>query len=252
MHDAPALVTFHLWGVARRHVPWALTRMVRHRAPLRRVPGLRFARLLGTGHGHSFTPRDADPRHWALLAAWDTAEQAAAFERDGGDEIVRQWDAHADERWRVSLQPVSSVGLWSGAAPFGPRGIRAPRESAAPCAVLTRARLSPRKAAAFWRATPPVAAAVAVAPGLRFARGIGEAPVGLQATFSVWDDPRSASAFAYENAAHRAVVDRTGPEGWYAEQLFARFAVIDASGEVDGRDPMASSRVGSSRRGQLG
>jgi hypothetical protein len=221
--------------------------MIRHRSPLRRVPGLRFARLLGTGHGHSFTPGDADPRHWALLATWDTAEQATTFDRDG---LVRQWDAHSEERWRVALQPVSSVGSWSGKAPFGPhRSTGAARVSGVPCAVLTRARLAPRKAVAFWRATPPVAAAVAAAPGLRFARGIGEAPVGLQATFSVWDDPAAASAFAYGCPAHRAVVDRTGPEGWYTEQLFARFAVIDARGEVNGRDPLA---MGSGSGGQLG
>ncbi len=212
--------------------------MIRHRSPLRRVPGLRFARLLGTGHGRSFTPADADPRHWALLAAWDSAHDAAAFERAG---LTLQWDARAQERWRVSLRPVSSVGSWSGEAPFGPpRSAGTPPWAAAPCAVLTRARLAPRKAVAFWRATPPVAAAVAGAPGLRFARGIGEAPIGLQATFSVWQDPAAASAFAYEHPAHRAVVDRTGPEGWYSEQLFARFTVIDASGEVDGRDPLAA------------
>jgi hypothetical protein len=250
VHEAPALVTFHLWGVARRHVPWALSRMIRHRSPLRRVPGLRFARLLGTGHGRSFTPGDADPRHWALLATWDTEEQAATFDREG---LVREWDAHCDERWRVRLKPVSSVGSWSGKAPFGPhrseRTAGAARVTGAPCAVLTRARLAPRKAAAFWRATPPVAAAVAIAPGLRFARGIGEAPIGLQATFSVWDDSAAAAAFAYDSPAHRAVLDRTGPEGWYAEQLFARFAVIDASGEVDGRDPLA---MGSGAGGQLG
>ena len=224
--------------------------MVRHRAPLRRVPGLRFARLLGTGHGHSFTPGDADPRHWALLAAWDSAQQAATFDRDA---LVSQWDAHSEERWRVRLTPVSSVGSWSGATPFGSRRVTtAARVAGAPCAVLTRARLTPRKAAAFWRATPPVAAAVAAAPGLRFARGIGEAPVGLQATFSVWDDPAAASAFAYDCPAHRAVVDRTGPEGWYAEQLFARFAVIDASGEVNGRDPLSVDPVGSGAGGRLG
>ncbi len=250
MQDAPALVTFHLWGVARRHIPWALSRMIRHRSALRRVPGLRFARLLGTGHGRSFTPADADPRHWALLAAWDTPEHAAAFDTNG---VVRAWDAHAVERWRVALSPVSSVGSWSGQTPFGPhRSDRPTRSPGAPCAVLTRARLSPRKAVAFWRATPPVAATVATAPGLRFARGIGEAPVGLQATFSVWDEPAAASAFAYVSPAHRAVVDRTGPEGWYSEQLFARFAVIDARGEVDGRDPLAADPVESGAGGQLG
>jgi heme-degrading monooxygenase HmoA len=233
--DVPGLVTFHLWGVARRQVPWALSRMLRHRSALQRLPGLRFARLLGTGHGHTFTPRDADPRHWAILASWDTPEAAAAFECGT---IAAQWDAHSEERWKLGLRPLSSTGLWSGGTPFGPRRSTATAGDS-PCAVLTRARLAPAKAITFWRAIPPVAQAVAAAPGLRFARGIGEAPVGLQATFSVWDDAAAAAAFAYSCPAHRAVVDRTPSARWYAEQLFARFAVIEASGHVDGRDPLA-------------
>jgi hypothetical protein len=239
------LVTFHLWGVARRHVPWAASRMMRHRSPLRRVPGLRFARLLGTGHGRTFTPGDADPRHWALLASWETPETAAAFE---AGPVVAAWDAHSVERWRLGLRALSSSGLWSGRSPFGPqrkdidvRGY--------PYAVLTRARLAPTKAVAFWRSVPPVAATAATARGLRFARGIGEAPVGLQATFSVWDDAAAASAFAFDSPAHRAVVDRTASARWYAEQLFARFAVIEASGRVDGRDPLAVGSGGSEHLG---
>src|SRR6202012_2715584 len=101
--------------------PWALSRMVRHRIALRRVPGLRFARLLGTGHGRSFTPADADPRHWALLATWDSAADADAFEHGS---IAESWDARADERWRLAMQPVWSVGSWSGQEPFGSAGQR--------------------------------------------------------------------------------------------------------------------------------
>lgn len=243
MQDAPGLVTFHLWGVPRRQIPWALSRMLRHRIALRRVPGLRFARLLGTGQGRSFTPADADPRHWALIASWDSVGAATAFE---GSAIAGAWGAHSEERWRLALRPVSCVGRWSGRVPFQASG---PALSAKPCAVLTRARLAPAKAVAFWRAIPPVAAEVHQAPGLRFARGIGEAPIGLQATFSVWDSAEAATAFAYGCPAHRAVVERTPAAGWYAEQLFARFAVIESSGEVDGKDPLA---VGSGAGEHLG
>ena len=221
--------------------------MMRHRLPLRRVPGLRFARLLGTGHGRTFTPTDADPRHWAILASWDTPDSAAAFERGP---IVAAWDAHSDERWKLGLRALSSSGQWSGRTPFGPQRKGSSVDAMAfPLAVLTRARLAPTKAVTFWRAVPPVATAVATARGLRFARGIGEAPVGLQATFSVWDDAAAASAFAFDCAAHRTVVDRTPSARWYAEQLFARFAVVEASGRVDGRDPLA---VGSGAGEHLG
>lgn len=230
MSGEPGLVTLHVWGISRRHLPWALGRMARGRRPLRGVPGLRFARQLGTSRGRSFTATDVDPLHWALLSCWNDPAEASAFERTS---YVTSWNARSAERLRLELKPLSSTGYWSRQQPFGSENQRA--DASGPCAILTRARLVPRKAMVFAKAVPPVAAALPATPGLRFARGIGEAPIGLQATFSLWDDLAAAKHFAYDNVAHRAVVRRTAEEGWYAEQLFARFAVIGASGEIDGR-----------------
>ena len=106
-------------------------------------------------------------------------------------------------------------------------------------AAVTRARLRPSRARAFWRAVPPVAADLRDQPGLRLAVGIGEAPVGLQGTFSLWDSAAALRRFAYAGAAHSAVIARTAPERWYAEELFARFGIEAADGTVDGRDPLA-------------
>lgn len=237
MRDAPGLVTLHLWGVDRRRIAWAMSRMALDRRPLRKVAGLRFARLLGTGRGRSFTPADADLEHWALLASWESEAAAEAFESGA---LHTGWQAHSRERWRLALRPLASIGSWSGQQPFG-AGAEEPALAAnggRPYAVLTRARIVPSKLITFWRDVPPVAATLPNAPGLRFARGIGEAPVGLQATFSVWDDLASATDFAYRSTAHRRVISRTAETGWYAEQLFARFAVIDSNGAVDGRDPL--------------
>lgn len=200
------------------------------RRPLRTVSGLRFARLLGTSRGRTFTTTDADPLHWALLSCWNDTSQAEAFERSS---YATGWAARSEERLRLELTPLSSTGQWSRQQPFGTE--HAAAESAAPCAILTRARLVPRKALTFRGAVPPVVADLSQAPGLRLARGIGEAPIGLQATFSVWDDLTCAKQFAYGTEAHRAVIRRTHEVNWYAEQLFARFAVIGASGEIDGR-----------------
>lgn len=229
----PALVTLHVWGVARRGIPGALWRMAADRRPLRSVPGLRFAKLLGTGSGRTFTVGDADPRRWGLLAVWADEAAAAAFEESG---VVRRWRRTAEEEWRVRLRPLASRGRWSRREPFGRP---AAQRWDGPVAAVTRARLRPRTALGFWRAVPPVSADLHAGPGLRLALGIGEAPVGLQGTFSVWDSTAALNAFAYGRPAHTDVVRRTAGEGWYAEELFARFAVLSAAGTVRGRDPLA-------------
>ncbi len=233
--EPPALVTLHLWGVPGRAIPGAVLRMAADRPALRRTPGLTFAKLLGTGSGRTFTARDADPHRWGLLAVWADERDAAAF---AGSAVVRRWRRLADEEWVVRLRPLAARGRWSGREPFGrPR----PGRWDGPVAAVTRARLAPRRAAAFWRAVPPVSADLRAGPGLRFALGIGEAPIGLQGTFSVWDSAAALNGFAYGRAAHAEVVRRTAEEGWYAEELFARFAVLSAEGTVDGRDPLAAS-----------
>jgi len=335
------LVTVDLWRVPARRVGGALGRMAIDRVRLRRVDGLTFARLVGTGAPGAFAPWDAEPRRWGLVAVWDSPEAARAFQ---GSLPPRSWARVADEHFHVELHPLASRGRWSRRDPFGrpaatagaptradtpaqagpitrtdaparavspgldgvsvqtgalglagtscpPAVEGAPGRATAPgtpdghepvapglVAVLTRARLAPRHAVTFWRAAPPVAADLAalaresatgtatatgtaqagtpvisgtasppVPPGGRgpgraggptLAIGIGEAPIGLQGTFSVWPSLAAVRAFAYRRPAHAAVVRRTGEVGWYAEELFARFAVLDGHGTVDGRDPL--------------
>lgn len=229
----PALVTLHLWRVPPRDVPQAVLRMGVDRVRVRRTPGVRFAKLLGTGDGRTFTARDADPTRWGLLATWTDPAAAAAFERSA---VASSWARLAVESWRADLRPLLSRGRWSGREPFGDP---APVRMAGPVAAVTRARLVPRKAARFWSAVPPVSADLRSAPGLLAAVGIGEAPVGLQGTFSLWRDAAALREFAHRGAAHQAVIARTAREGWYAEELFARFAVLRTVGTLDGRDPLA-------------
>ena len=228
----PAVVVLHVWGVARRAVPLAVARMALDRRNLRTSPA-RFWKLLGTGDGRTFTPRDADPGHWAVLTTWDDPADAAAFERSPA---VAAWDRLAHERLRVEMVPVAARGRWSGRAPFGePEPHRA--SASGPVASITRARIRLGRGRAFWRAVPPVSTDLQQVPGMRLAVGIGEAPVGLQGTFSLWDDAASLRDFAHRRAAHRDVVERTAREGWYAEELFARFAVRDLAGTYRGTAP---------------
>jgi hypothetical protein len=229
--DVPAVVTVHLWGVSARRVPGALLRMGLDRRPLRRTDGLRFAKLLGTGDGRTFTVRDADPGHWGLLAAWESPQAAEAFE---ASRTARAWQRLSRERLKVTLRPLASRGTWSRVRPFGdPTSERYD----GPVAAVTRARLAPRKAATFWRAVPPVSADLHHGAGLRLAVGIGEAPVGLQGTFSLWDSAAALTEFAHRRPAHVEAIRRTAVERWYSEELFARFAVVSIEGTFAGRAP---------------
>ena len=223
------VVELRVWRTGR--LAPALARMATGRRMLRGTPGLRFAKLLGTGSGRTFTPRDADPHHWALLTTWDDQGAADAF---AGSRLVRGWDSVAQEQLRVRMATLSARGQWSGVEPFSPA---APPSYDGPIAAVTRARLRASRALSFWRAVPPVVDALTVAPGLRLAVGIGEAPIGLQGTFSLWDSSRALVDFAYRSPAHVATVQRTEPARWYAEELFARFAVLEIEGTYRGRTP---------------
>jgi hypothetical protein len=228
---APERVTLHLWGVRPSRVPAAVVRMGLDRRHLRRTPGLRFAKLLGTGDGRTFTLRDADLLHWGLLATWSSVAAAEAFE---SGPVARGWGRVAHERLRVDLRPLASRGEWAGQRPFG-----APTPTAYDGAVagVTRARIAPRRMASFWRAVPAVSADLAQCTGLRLAVGIGEAPIGLQGTFSLWSSAAALTEFAHRRGPHTDVVARTTAEGWYAEELFARFAVLSVDGTFRGREP---------------
>jgi hypothetical protein len=221
------VVTLQVWRVPLGRLPRALWRMARDRRRLRRTPGVRFAKLLGTAAG--FGPARADPTRWAALTVWVDPVAAAGVE---DSPVARSWRALATAYCRLDLQTVTSRGEWAGREPFTPPGPdRAGAEG--PVLALTRSRLRPSRAWAFWRAIGPVATAARVAPGLLAAFGIGEAPLGWQGTVSVWRRPRDLVEFAYRDPRHASVIERTPGQGWYEEELFARFTVTATAGNLD-------------------
>jgi hypothetical protein len=206
-------VTLHVWRVPPRRVPAAMLRLGLRR--LRRPPGVRFAKFLGTGTGISFGPGDADLTRYAAVTVSDRNVRFPG------------WDRASVAAARVDLDPLASRGRWSGVEPFRPVA----RKADGMVLALTRARLRPAKAARFWRAIPAVAAELAAAPGLLARFGIGEAPIGWQGTVSLWRDATDLTRFAYRQPEHRAVIARTPADRWYAEELFARFAVLGIDGD---------------------
>lgn len=227
---APAVVALHVWTVPTAGIAAAVGRLAVDRYRLRGYPGLTFAKLLGTGSGQTFAPQDADPHHWALLTCWDTPHAAATFE---SSRVLRRWDAAATDRLRITMKPLSSMGRWSKRQPFGSTPPPPPTREG-PIASITRARIRPRQLRDFWRSVPDAASELSGVDGLIWSKGIGEAPIGLQGTFSIWRDVAALRQFAYQSPGHQAAIARTRDVGWFSEELFARLSILDIDGTIDG------------------
>nr|SBO96320.1 Spheroidene monooxygenase [Nonomuraea gerenzanensis] len=211
------------------------------RPPLRRTGGLLFWRLLGTGRGRTMS-LGADLRRWALFALWRDESDLEEFLRVSP--IAARWRTEADESWQVRLTPLASRGAWAGGDPFDGHtvrhggGARPTAGEAGPVAVLTRASIRARRLVAFYRSVPPVEELLRRQDGCLASIGMGEWPLARQATFSLWRDSAAVNAFAYRGQAHRRVIDQVRSRGWYAEELFARFAPYASEGTWDGTDPL--------------
>lgn len=224
------IVRLDVWGIPRTGIPRAFLRMATQRRGVRTIPGVRFAKLMGTGSGETFTMRDADLRHWAILTVWSDEAGAESFD---DHRVARAWQDSSTEHACVVMRPLVSRGSWSGKEPFA---VPDTKPAPGPIAAITRARIKPHLWWRFWSSVPPIALDLRSDPGVLFTLGIGEAPVGLQGTFSIWRDAAALSEFAYRRPAHAEVVTRTHELQWYAEEMFTRFQVMDIRGSYDGRE----------------
>ncbi len=225
------VASFHLVRERPWRQPMVLARLATDRRRLVGVDGLTFWRLLGTGRGADTGP-SVDLRRSALFAVWDDERHLDDFLQRSA--IAERW-RHADEAWHVRLRALGGHGAWRGVDVLDrlARGT-----DGGPVAVLTRADVRLEAWWRFRRAGPPVSRDLAGADGLLAAVGIGEAPVGRLATFSLWRDLHAMRSFA-RSPEHRDVVRRTRDERWYGEELFARFEPFASAGTWGGVDPLA-------------
>ena len=218
------ITVIYFWRIKRIFLPVAVLFMAIHRPLVKHFPTVEFVKLLGTGKGKSFTPTDADATRWGLLVTI-APENLESFDNSLA---IKQWRMISRSQYSAQLKPISSHGLWSKKAPFE----ITEQSWDGKIAAITRARITWRQNFKFWRAVPPVTQSLHDSSGLISAIGIGEAPIGLQGTFSIWQDGKSLREFAYKGQAHAKVIADTATNKWYAEELFARFAVVKESGQL--------------------
>ena len=216
------MIVAYFWTVKPRAIPFAILAMALDRFALRSYANVGFYKSLGTGKGETFTPADANSLRWGLVAQVNDLD---AFDQSM---VVKRWRKNSIGEFRAVLAPISSHGKWAGKEPF----VASVKDWTGPVAAITRARIKWHQNFRFWSSVPPVTISLKSAPGLVAAIGIGEAPIGLQGTFSLWESSAAIKDFAYKGAAHQKAIADTATYNWYSEELFARFAVKDMRGSI--------------------
>ncbi len=205
------------------------------------APGLRFAKLLGSGIDFGMVP---DLSRYVFLGVWDDESCARILFQTPDFQKLMAGTTHTETLW---LRPLQAHGLWDGQNPFSIRNEQLTSSNKQSTveghplqitdngslltdnciAVLTRATIRPGALPDFWRHVPQARARLrAHADDLLFGIGIGELPLIQQCTVSVWRNAEAVNKYAYRESGHREVVKLTHERKWYSEELFARFAVV--------------------------
>ena len=214
---------------------WAFGQMGLARLSLMRMREIGFWKLCGSGRGIGFDLRP-NLAVWAILATWPDPETAISCTQNAP--LFQRWRDKSDENWTVVLRPISARGMWGGQTPFQVDTADVPIH--APIAALTRASLRPHRALRFWARVPRISEVIGDDPNVLFKIGVGEVPLLHQVTFSIWPNTQTMAAFARGNGVHGRAIEAVRSEGWFSEELYARFAVLGDFGTWDGLHPLAA------------
>lgn len=224
---APAVMALMLVRWQAGALGFGLSRLVLGQRGLRRVRGLRFARVLGSGREGGFGMLPGLD-HQGLVAFFDDDAAAAAFLSESA--VAQAYREHAGEQLTALMRASASRGSWGGvelaATTSAPAG--------QPLAALTRASIRVRHARRFWSQSPATEASLRQSPGCRLAVGLGEAPLLRQATFSLWDDAQAMDGYARQGA-HQRAIQGAWREGWFSESMFLRLVPLQLQGRWHGR-----------------
>lgn len=213
-------------------IPVAFISMAVFHFPLWLNRRVLFYKLMGCGKNGTFDIRP-DFNQWAIMVFYKPGETKVK----SGEQLVRElcgrfvsgwWKIFSVKNKLIHLEPVAGHGTWDGKSFISPENNTEGTQGQ--IGVLTRATIRLSRLAAFWKAVPSTADKLESNPGFIYSVGIGEIPFIKQATFSIWESEDQMKAFAYRKSAHREVIKKTREEGWYSEEMFLRFRVLEQSG----------------------
>ena len=221
-------LSFFRFGSIRSRL-WAFAMMGLARGAMKRIPAIGFWKLCGSGSGEGFTPIP-NTAVYAILATYPDAASAKAAQDAA---IFQRYRARAAENWTVFMAADTARGAWSGQTPFTPSA----QITTGPLAALTRATIKPSILAKFWRRVPNISAVIGRDPNVLFKIGIGEVPWLHQVTFSIWPDAATMHNFA-RTGPHADAIKAVRSDGWFNEELYARFALLSDTGTWGGSSPL--------------
>ena len=236
------VVVVFLFDFLPQHRIWAWMKLMQGtRGLFKTFPGLRFAKVMGSGEGGGFGLRPSST-HQGLIMVFDDLIHAYQSLKSG--EIMR-YQEKTHEYWQGVLLVDSCRGSWdhqswnsqnvlqeavqdpvqSGSAHDG---------SSAYIASLTRASIRASQAMNFWRFAPPAQVDLKKASGCELAVGLGEAPLLRQCTFSVWQDAQSLTNYAHQGA-HMRAIGAAQKHNFFTESMFVRMKVLHMWGQWMGK-----------------
>lgn len=222
-------LSFYRFGSFRARL-WAFAMMGLARRPMSKINGIGFWKLCGSGSGEGFTPLP-NTSVYAILATWP--DEKRAKEAVQSADIFMRYHTKASESWTVFMATNAVKGEWSGQTPFS---ATAPTGTG-PLAALTRATIKPSTLAKFWRRVPNISAVIGTDPNVIFKIGVGEIPMLHQVTFSIWPDAARMANFA-RTGPHADAIKAVRNEGWFNEELYARFTLLSDIGTWGGISPL--------------
>jgi spheroidene monooxygenase len=229
------VVVVLLVDLATQHRTWGWLRLAQGAGLFKDVPGLRFVKVMGSGHGGGFGLRPSSS-HQGLVCLFEHQDQAQAF---GQSADVQAYMQRSREYWLGMLAVTSVRGQWDqqswGVTPEAALQVPTASAEPGPIAALTRGTIRPAKALSFWRYAAPAQRDLQQAAGCQLAMGLGEAPLVRQCTFSVWDDTDAMVSYAHRGA-HKVAIAAAAKHDYFSESMFTRMRVLSMAGTWQGRN----------------